>query len=250
MRTVCKSLYFARKPSANLFDNKIAAPPTRKSVFCKRRSFRSPLYICWVISSVDKTTAVEFRLFSRSCLARSMLIKEAEHPMPPRLYVRTSDRSPNARVTIDASDGVGLNKLQLTIKKSTSFALMPVRFSKSWKVAQRTISATLRAAVIDKSGKSSFKEVYSRCDGVEMAEGLAPSRDWGMNFAGVTVGRISFTVPGGQWVASPVPDLSNRRCMKLIDSSLKQFILRRIMIISDRDTLQSRGGSKTEKSIK
>ena len=69
----------------------------------------------------------------------------AEHPMPPRLYVLHSGRSPNRRATDAAREGVGQKRLQFTTRKSISrgrTADAARAFSTHWNIV---ISAITRA---------------------------------------------------------------------------------------------------------
>ncbi len=55
----------------------------------------------------------------RSSLASEMAMTPAEHPMPPRLYDTMLDRILKWLMIIADREGVGLNRLQFTIRMST-----------------------------------------------------------------------------------------------------------------------------------
>lgn len=112
------SLYFARKASTGLLLKSDAAPPHLKRVFWTSILRSLPWYMFGVIISVEMTTAVEFGFEFNRSRARSIEIIPAEHPIPERLKLLTSGFNLYLLSTIPAIDGVGANRLQLTIKKS------------------------------------------------------------------------------------------------------------------------------------
>ena len=69
------------------------------------------------------TTQVELGLEAKSCLARSIAMIPALHPIPDRLKLCKEDFISNREAMMEHNDGVGEKREQLTIKKSTSLGL-------------------------------------------------------------------------------------------------------------------------------
>uniref|UniRef100_A0A0A9CSP4 Uncharacterized protein n=1 Tax=Arundo donax TaxID=35708 RepID=A0A0A9CSP4_ARUDO len=90
VRTVWSSRYLARPASARLLDSNAAAPPMRKMQLESSIERSLPKYQLRVMFSVLRTTAYELGFAWSMSLARSMAIRPALHPMPPRLNDLTS----------------------------------------------------------------------------------------------------------------------------------------------------------------
>ena len=117
-----------------------------RTVFCRSIDRLFPRYSCCEISSRETTRASEPGRFSSNCFARSMDIRPAEQPIPPREYERQSARKPKRRITDAASDGVGQNSEQFTTRKSISRGFVPVDASTLSTTENMVSSATERAA--------------------------------------------------------------------------------------------------------
>mmetsp|Transcript_166 Transcript_166/g.501 ORF Transcript_166/g.501 Transcript_166/m.501 type:complete len:204 (-) Transcript_166:541-1152(-) len=154
-RTLAFMVYLARHLAARDEVRRMAAPPTRKSVFDTSMDRLSPRYQFWVMFSVDRTTAFAPRCTCSRSAAKSMEMRPAEQPCPDRLKERTDSRSLNLLTIIDASDGVGLKREQLMMRMSTSRGLRPVLASRPAKTVPRTSSASARASSMPMRGGSS-----------------------------------------------------------------------------------------------
>lgn len=122
-------------------------------------------------------------------------------------------------------EGVGQKREQLMMRKSTSLGFFPERLQASSNTEHRMVSATLRAASMERSA-----EVYS------------------LPVAG-SMSLMTRMVPGGQWVASPVPLFARSLPMKVRESSVYTPRRRMISLRSSRDTRHSSGASYTAKSM-
>ncbi|KAB2097830.1 hypothetical protein ERO13_A01G185401v2 [Gossypium hirsutum] len=96
--------------------------------------------------SVLTTTALELGCTWRRSRAKSMEISPALHPIPERLKLFILLLSLYLLITIADKDGVGENKLQLTIRISTSLGFNPVFLNKESIAENITISASPLAA--------------------------------------------------------------------------------------------------------
>mmetsp|Transcript_4285 Transcript_4285/g.7227 ORF Transcript_4285/g.7227 Transcript_4285/m.7227 type:complete len:232 (-) Transcript_4285:266-961(-) len=219
VRTVHSSLNLARQPASRPLLSSMAAPPTRKSVFCSSMFFSLPWYRFCVRFSVETTRQVALRLEAMRRLARSMLITPAEQPMPDRLYVRQEARRPNLWTTMEHRLGVGENKEQLMTRKSIFLGSHFVLRKTSSTAPKMTVSLSARAASTLRSAT---------------LEGSLRLR----------------MIPGGQAVAWPVALRARMRSMNLSESSEKQRWARMICTSSSWFTFQSSGGSKQAKSTR
>ena len=93
----------------------------------------------------------------------------AEHPMPPRLYVRILDLILNLLTHMDVREGVGQKREQLTMSMSTSFAVMPLFLNRSSRQLNMTSSASsLEVSMFRVGGLARIpggKYVDSPCEG-------------------------------------------------------------------------------------
>lgn len=94
--------------------------------------------------SVENTNARAEVVNWSICFARSMAISPAEHPIPERLYTMMLDRMLKWLMIMDAKDGVGLKRLQLTTKISMASGVRLLCLSSLSIVVNITAAASSR----------------------------------------------------------------------------------------------------------
>ncbi|EYU45169.1 hypothetical protein MIMGU_mgv1a015965mg [Erythranthe guttata] len=130
----------------------MAAPPTLNKQLGINIDFLFPKYQFWVMFSILTTTAYVFRWTWSMSLAKSTAITPALHPIPPKLKLRIFPLNLYLLTIMAESEGVGLNKLQLTTRMPICFGLTFVLRNKLSSAPNITCSASSRAACIDGRG--------------------------------------------------------------------------------------------------
>lgn len=77
--------------------------------------------------SVENTRALALGMSCSICLARSIAMMPAEHPIPDKLYTMILDFILKWLTIMADNEGVGLNRLQLTMRISIWLGFSPVQ---------------------------------------------------------------------------------------------------------------------------